>query len=181
MIFKNYCIVILGKTDGALIEITGICEDKPRVLNSSGILIATFISTASANEIEDYFTGLERSFFLFEVGADNTGYSIKNEKVHKGLFSGMELDIDALIKKSNDLLENFNKDTGKGHMMSGDTEDIPTIMKKKIKKIVKPDVNYYKNLNDKEREMVINEILDKGFDKLSEYDEKVLELLTKKE
>lgn len=177
MIFSNYCIVIMGDTEGALPEIAKICDGKPKVLTSEGITICTFTSVADAKELEDYFTSLTRSFFLFQVGASNTGYNIRNKKIHKGLFSEMESDLNDLKKMSDKLMDEIQDSFPK----SGDTEEIPTVKvdltTKKVKSHITPRRDFYEKLTEEERIEKINEIIDKGYSELSDLDKQVLELL----
>jgi len=179
MEFRNYCIVIMGDTEGALPEIAKICDNKPKVLTSEGITICTFTSVADAKELEDYFTSLTRSFFLFQVGASNTGYNITNKKIHSGLFSEMESDLNDLKKMSDKLMWDIEDSFPK----SGDTKEIPTVNLNlttiKVKSKSKPRKDYYENLTEEERTDKVNEIIDKGYSNLSEFDKEVLELLKK--
>ncbi len=180
MIFTNYCIVVMGKTEGVLPEIAKVSDSKPKVLNSVGVVISTFISVANAKELEDYFKSLERNFFLLEVGAGNTGYNINNKKVHNGLFREMEKNYSNLKDKSDKIMDEISE----SFTNSGSTEeDIPFINLKMETKTVKsdtrPNKSYYDNLSVSEKAVIIDEILDKGVDNLSEFDKKVLEMISK--
>jgi hypothetical protein len=173
----------MGDTEGALPEIAKICDNKPKVLASVGVIICTFTSVADAKELESYFESLERSFFLLEVGADNTGYNIKNKKVHKGLFQAMEQNADDLKKKSDSIMDEINESFANN---SGRTEeDIPVINLKTKSKTVKsetrPNRLYYDSLNGEEKIDLINDLLDKGYENLSEFDKRVLKIITKEE
>jgi len=199
MVFKDYCIVIMGETEGALVEIKKICDDNPKVLNAKGILIATFNSVADAKELEDYFTSLDRSFFLFEVGAENTGYNIKNKKIHEGLFSHIESELNDLTEKSNRLMDELEKggypplpDDIKKMIYdskSGTTkENIPewkigggiNLTEVKVDSEVRINKSYYNNLSEKEKDETINNIIDKGYSNLTDLDKQILDFLTKK-
>ena len=177
MIFRNYCIVIMGDTEGALPEIAKVTYFKPKVLKSEGITICTFTSVANAKELEDYFTSLTRSFFLFQVGANNTGYNIRNKSIHDGLFSEIESGLNDLKKTSDKLMDDIQETFN----TSGETKEIPTIDLKltevKVKGKSKIRKSYYENLNEEERAEKINEIIDKGYSNLSKLDKEVLELL----
>lgn len=179
MNLKNYCIVVMGDTEGVLPEISKVSDSKPKVLNSVGVVISTFISVADAKELEDYFKSLERNFFLFEVGANNAGYNIKNKKVHNGLFKDMEKNFSNLKSKSDRIMDEINESLAN----SGSTEqDIPVINLKMETKYVKggisPNKKYYNNLSISEKATIIDEILDKGVDNLSEFDKKVLKIIS---
>lgn len=195
----------MGETEGALDEIKKICDDNPKVLNAKGIVICTFNSVADANELEDYFTSLERSFFLFEVGAKNTGYNIKNKEIHNGLFSSIDSELNKLTEKSNRLMDELEKDglpplpdnikknlhdrykRQEGFKVgsnSGTTEDIPEVTLNlesiKVKGEVRINKSYYNNLSKKEKDETINDIIDKGYSNLTDLDKEILEFLTKK-
>lgn len=67
---------------------------------------------------------------------------------------------------------------------SGSTEeDVPVINFKMETKTVKsdtrPNKSYYDNLSISEKAVMIDELLDKGVDNLSEFDKKVLEMISK--
>ena len=42
MKFRNYCIVVMGETEGVIPEITKISETIPSVLDGGGVVISTF-------------------------------------------------------------------------------------------------------------------------------------------
>ena len=168
----------MGETEGALPEIAKICDNKPKVLTSTGITICTFNSVADAKELEGYFESLGRSFFLFQVGASNTGYNIVNKSIHEGLFSEMESDLNNLQKKSDKLMSEINDSLN----ISGDTEeDIPVVNIKveaiKVDSKITPRKAYYESLSDEEREIKINDIIEKGYSNLDDLDKKILEIL----
>ena len=181
MNLKNYCIVVIGDTEGILPEILKISDSKPKKINSVGIFICTFISVADAKELEDYFKSLGRNFFLFEVGANNSGYSINNKDKHDGLFKDMEKNFNDLKSKSDRIMDEIAESL----QNSGNTEeDTPVINFKMETKTVKsdtrPNKSYYNNLSISEKETMINEILDKGIDNISDFDKKVLDIISEK-
>ena len=64
MEFKNYCIVVMGNTEGIVLEINKISE---KILGSmqakeKGTAIITFTSNAEINELNDYFKECKRNF-----------------------------------------------------------------------------------------------------------------------
>jgi hypothetical protein len=192
--FKYYCIVVMGETKGVLNEIADICNDDPKVLDAKGILICTFNSATNAKEMEDYFTSLGRSFFLFEIGAKNTGYNIVNKTIREGLFSHIESDLNDLPKKSKSLFDELqngvfeplpenikqmllnNSGTTKEHNPE-QTTNIETV---EIKGKLKINQSYYNKLSEKERDNIINNIIDKGFSNLTDLDKEILDFLSKK-
>ena len=181
MNFKYFCVVVMGETDGALVEIDKISESKPKVLKSEGILITTFKSSARAKEIESYLTSLNRNFFIFEVGGHNTGYNIMNKMISKDLFSHIEDEIKSgeiipmtsyqeeiifpdiefkpemlSYKERVDYITNMVEDEGYDYLT---TED-----KKFYIGICKDDPKF----TESQENTVIEQIIDKGYENLSD-------------
>jgi hypothetical protein len=197
MIFKDYCIVVMGDTEGALEEIVNISDNNPKLVNAKGILICTFNSIADAKELEDYFTSLGRSFFLFEVGAKNSGYNIKNKEIHNGLFLDIESNQSKNIDKTKDFLTevNFNYPHPLSNEVdkilknsinnnTGQTKDTNNEIDLNLESThidlkVTPNKFYYENLSDKEKDDIINTIIDKGYNNLTDFDKEVLKILSK--
>lgn len=192
MNFKYFCVVVMGETDGALVEIDKISESKPKVLKSEGILITTFKSAARAKEIESYLTSLNRNFFIFEVGGHNTGYNIMNKMISKDLFSHIEDEIklgevipmtpyqEEIIfpkfiegqemlsyKERVEYITNMLDDEGYDYLT---TED-----KRFYIDICKEDPNFIEG----QQKIVIEQIIDKGYENLSDEDKELLKILSK--
>ena len=192
MNFKYFCIVVMGETDGALVEIDKISESKPRVLKSEGILITTFKSAARAGEIESYLTSLNRNFFIFEIGGHNTGYNIMNKMISKDLFSHIEDEIKSgdiipltsyqekiifpdiefkpemlSYKERVEYITNMLDDEGYDYLT---TED-----KKFYIDICKVDPGFIEG----QEKIIIEQIIDKGYENLSNEDKELLKILSK--
>jgi hypothetical protein len=60
----------MGDTKNVLPEIVKISETKPNILDSKGILIATFASIAEPKEITDYFKLNGRNFLVFDLNEE---------------------------------------------------------------------------------------------------------------
>lgn len=182
----------MGETDGALVEIDKISESRPRVLKSEGILITTFKSVARAKEIEDYLTSLKRNFFIFEVGGHNTGYNIINKMISKDLFSHIEDEIKSgdiipmtsyqekimfpkfiegqemlSYKERVEYITNMLDDEGYDYLT---TED-----KRFYIDICKEDPKFIEG----QEKIVIEQIIDKGYENLSDEDKELLKILSK--
>lgn len=181
--FRNYCIVILGETNGCQLEIQKIAEGRANLLPAKGITIATFKSAAEVGELTDYFKSFGRNFLLFDLAKDNSGFNILSDEIRERLFdailedSNMELEemsnrlIDE-IKSSTDM-----KSSGATRTQSTDSvqsvEDIAEEARlkriKKAKAITSP----------KDKTQLMNKILDKGPENLTKLDREILEILSK--
>jgi hypothetical protein len=159
MKFKNYCIAVLGNTKNVKSEIKNISEGDVRYADGTGLLLCTFQSVATAGELTEYFQSNNRSFLLFELGKDNYGAFLAKENLHNQLFGHMK--------------EN-------GH-------DIVSLMTDKIMSdimktnIAEPEfVLDVDKMSDDEITETLNNILDKGYDNLTDDDKIILEKLRKK-
>jgi len=173
MSFKNYCIVILGDTLGAIPEIVKISEIEPNTLDGKGMLIATFSSILTPSQISDWFIDRKRNFLIFDLDERSSGVNINKREIHEGLFGFLKtIDIDAMNA-------NFLKDIE----LSSDTKNTRSSTKQltestetKIKKITESDIN---KMNKEEKQKLLDEFIDNGLENLSEEDKKLLPLLAK--
>lgn len=170
MNFKNYCIIIMGETKGCKIEVVKISEDTPRFLEAKGVTIATFLSVAEPGELTEYFKSFNRNFLVFELKKDVSGYNIKDKVIHKMLFG--HLDIGNTFKsyedKTNKLMDEISNNINSELKITNDkdTSHINT------NKYVVND-----SMSKKEIEKLIDTILDKGNENMTDYDKKTLEEL----
>lgn len=177
MKFRNYCIVIMGKTDGCKLEIGKIAEDSPRFLDAKGITISTFVSVAEPGELSDYFKQMGRNFMIFDMDQQFSGYHLTNDKLHDALFGHITSELDVELEQmSNRLIDEIHK-TSEGKSTSGATKnpdkgdkivDLAELRKKQVKA-----------MGLKEREELLNNIIDKGPENLTNLDKEILEFLTK--
>ena len=86
MKFRNYCIVVMGDTLGVQAEIQKISETTPNVLDAKGILISTFSSLVELNELKEWFKENKRSFLIFDLDEESSGFNIMKKNVEDGLF-----------------------------------------------------------------------------------------------
>lgn len=84
----DYCIVVLGKTEGVKDEISKVSQTPPKYMDAKGLVISVFKSAMNTNELNVYFKINHRSFLLFELGDGNFGVHL-NEKFNKFLFGGL--------------------------------------------------------------------------------------------
>ena len=172
MKFTNYCLVVMGDTNGVTIEIEKISEIKPNILDAKGILIATFTSVSTSRELNEWFRLNNRSFLLFELDPETSGFHIAKKEIHEGLFGFLKtLNID---DKTSELLREIN--------MTSDTKNYsklkrqPNNIKKPDRKITEKDIE---KMTKKDKEELWNKIVDNGVENMSEEDKNLLQLLSK--
>ena len=86
MKFINYCLVVMGDTKNVLLEIEKISETKPNILDAKGVLIATFSSAATPQELTNWFTDNNRNFLIFDLDKNVSGFNMTKKNIHDGLF-----------------------------------------------------------------------------------------------
>ncbi len=164
MKIRNLCVMILGNTKGAISEIETISDSKVNILDATGVLIATFSTAVEINELNDYFKLLNRSFFVFDLNPNNSGYHITKESIHEGLF-GFLSKIDTSVREQ-DLLD----------MIKSTTKTSKIKKEVKTKELTEEEVN---NMKPTQKKTLFNELLDKGYKNLTDNDKKILPLLAK--
>lgn len=167
MKFRNYCVVILGNTEGAQREINEISEGKPNVLEAKGILISTFTSVVNPNEITTWFTDNKRNFLLFDLNKESSGFNFMKPEINKELFSFLD-NVDTR-EMDNKLLNTIG--------LSGETTPVFTKLKNRTLKENKLDINLINKMSISEKEILLNELIEFGLEKLSDSDRKLLYLL----
>ena len=166
MKIRNLCVMILGNTKDAISEIETISDSKVNILDATGVLIATFSTAVEINELKDYFKLLNRSFFIFDLNPDNSGYHITKEPIHEGLF-GFLRKVDTSVREQ-DLLDMIKSTTK--------TSNMKKEVKPKIKELTEEEIN---NMKPVQKKTLFNELLDKGYQNLTDNDKKILPLLAK--
>lgn len=180
MKFRNYCIIAMGNMEGIKDDIIKVAESKPRYIDAKGILIATFSSVVEPSELKDFFNFNERSFFIFDLNENSSGCHLNNKKLNNHLF-GYLMDTDDKLKDMSDRLADAVSDavSDSDEYVSATTRNSGYDIKP-IKTTKLPTVNV-SGLSNKDKEILLNEILDKGFDKITERDMKILKKLTDSE
>lgn len=168
MRFRNYCILVMGNMDGVKDDIIKIAETKPRYIDAKGILIATFASVGEPSELEDFFNFNGRSFFLFDLDKQNSGYHLDNTQLHNHLFGHLVDDEDKLKEMSDRIMEDISANTA---------DNIAKVMTPKSKEKLGKEIDY-SELTKKEREKIVNKILDKGVEKLNDSDKEILKKIS---
>ena len=174
MKFRNYCLIVMGDTTGVLIEIEKISETKPNILDAKGIVIATFSSALTPIELSDWFRLNKRSFLVFDLTPESSGFHIAKRDIHEGLFGFLKtLNIE---DKTAELLREIN--------MTSETKTNEVNLRLKEVK-VKPERRWVlsaeaiKKMTKTEKDEWWNKIMDSGFENLTEHDKKLLQILSK--
>ena len=163
----------MGNTKGALLEIEKISETKPNVLDATGILIATFMSGVAPKEITEWFKDRERSFLLFDLDQENSGFHITKPEIHEGLFGFIRnLDNETLQERADKFLKEVQ--------MTSDTRNNNVFRKENIAvkevKVTKEDIA---KMTNKEKEELQNKIIDNGVENMTDNDKEILGILWK--
>jgi len=161
MNFRNYCIVVIGQTNGVEAEITKISESKPNFFDAKGLFIATFSSFMEPVELTEWFTECNRNFMVFDLNEENAGFNITNKAIHNGLFGFIKnVNIDEISKSFMDTVMDTNH------------EELDSITNKL-------DPKKIESMGTNERQHLLNDLIEFGLEKLSEEDKKLLPLLAK--
>lgn len=177
MKFRNYCIVFIGDVNGVRPEVLKIAEEG-KFLGKKGMTISTFVSVAEPAELSDYFKSLNRNFLLFDLNEDYSRVNILDKTIHKELFSLLDNYTESNLEEmSNKLIDEINDTINKssftGNTKSYDKDTKPFFSEPKKGKIHKKKIDL-KSLSKKQKEEIINDILDKGYENLSEEDINIL-------
>jgi hypothetical protein len=160
----------MGETKEVFPEIVMISETTPNVLDAKGILIATFSSIAEPKELTDYFKLNGRNFFLFDLNPENSGYYIAKDEINEGLFGFLkDMDSENLKQKTDNLIQEISSTTVTNRAV-------------KVKKSRTAKEEYtmaeLDNMSPKDKNDLMNRLIDKGVDNLSEYDKELLSKLS---
>lgn len=163
MTFRNFCVVIMGQdTKDALQIINKVTEGEPNFLDAKGILIATFSTFMELNELTDLFKSNNKNFLLFDLNEEYSSFNITKLNIHEGLFGFLNVVNDGYREnKTKNLLGEI----------TGTTTEF---------KYVKPeflDINKIDMMSAKEKDKLMNILIDKGIENLSEYDKEILDKL----
>lgn len=160
MEFKNYCVLLMGRTEGVAIEIEKISESKPSILNAKGIVIATFTTFVSVQEISAWFKMNKRSFFVFELNEETSDCFIDKVQIQEGLFG---------------FLKNVNKDK-----LEDKTQEFLGVIGVETvpidNELTESDIMA---LTQDEKDDLLNKFFDNGTENLTEEDKKIINLLSK--
>jgi hypothetical protein len=156
MKFYNYCCVFIGNENINVDEIFNFVENEPNTIlyKESALSVNTFVSSLTHNEIGDYFNNFNLNYFLFDIDA-NSSFNLSD------------------VNLIQDLMVNLNA--------SEKTKDIIDLID------LNDDLNFFteediaiENMSKKEMLLNINNILDKGYDKMDDYDKRYMHKLYEK-
>lgn len=185
MKFRNYCVIILSVKQNEMRdskdEVIRISESKVNFVSGTGIIISTFYSILTINELTDYFKNNGRNFIVFELNKKTYGSYISDEPTYNTLFGNIEKNDEYFLneisaKLAKDIVSSIKSQNR--FNCSGQTISDATIVKEY--NVVESIEDYVNSLSEIERKDMINSLIDKGFDNLTEIDKKYLDLLSKK-
>jgi len=167
VVFKNYCMVILGNTNGCEKEVKNISEATPSIVKMKNVAICTFITIMNTFELNGYFKSFGRNFFLFELNPSTSCYNINNTHTYARLFSEFENQDDLQMEElSSRLNDEINYKCGDINPKK-DFDEPETL------------IDYFKELSKSDKEEFINDILDKGIKNMTDDDKKIMEMFSK--
>lgn len=161
---RNYCLILLGTEKNLIEDILRISENTPNVMayNSTDVMVATFSSNLTINEINEYVKSFKVNFFVFDLN-DKSAYNIVDKKTNKELFRF--INDSKKIKKS--------------------VIDLKISKKEKFEDVKSHNFLYddliIDELDEKEIEHEINKILDKGYKNITKNDKFFIKNLIKKQ
>lgn len=155
MKFYNYCCVLIGTENLNADEIFNFVENEPNsfLYEKCDFSVNTFVSSLTVDEIGDYFKSLELNYFLFDIDSSSS-FNLTEKTLVEELVSN--LNAQEKTKDIIDLLELNNNNYFT-------EEDI--------------QIEY---MDKKEVLLNINNILDKGYDKMDDYDKRYIHKLYEK-
>lgn len=168
MKLRNYCLVVMGDLDGVKEEIRSISDSEINTLDAKGILIATFASYADPNELTDFLKFKERNFLIFDLNKKYSGYNILKDDIDKALFGFLIENSETIIRaKTQMLIQELTSST-----VVNEIKKLPE--KKEKTKLMLNDID---KMSIEDKENLMNMLIEKGPDKLSTYDKKILKKL----
>lgn len=180
MKFRDYCVVLMGKSlnrEQAISEIRKISENEPKFIDSVGIVVVTFTSVMEVGELTELFRSFNWNFLVFDLDPKSSGVNITYPHIHEGLFG--------FLNESKDRLDDLSTRLIRDIAMSSDTKNhtTPKTSTKNKKKEVGLTEDDIKKMSPTERQKRLDEYIDfgtkNGFEKLTENDKKIMELLAK--
>ena len=188
MIVKNFCVVFFTPIEGCTDEILDISLSTPRVMKGKGICMLTFSSSIDIESITEYLSENNRNFLLFDLDKSSSGFNLTDKDKESEFFGFINdtSDYSDSERYTNDLLDdlvksNFIDNTSKDTEPSWLYDDKNTVSSGWTANIMgnnKPQNKYLgidiESLSKEERNELVNSIIDKGLDKLTELDKDIL-------
>jgi hypothetical protein len=157
--FRAYCIIVLGGNIGDIkSEIEKFSETKIQFIQTDTVFIGTFVSLADTYELKEFFRETDRNFFIFDLDDNVSAFGLSKPEIEEGLFG---------------FLKNLNLDDMNENFMSVNHISGQTIQSNAS---ILSDIE---EMSPSDKESLMNKILDKGLNNITEYDKKILNLLAK--
>ena len=181
--FRDYYLTMFGNLEeihSVVSVIDFISEINFDYRIHENYFIATFSSFLNIKEIEDLVRGFKHDFVLVEMDG-NFSFNFSDKETENEIFGLLNTDEKY---KSEDITNKLIEDI----LDSRPESDNDSIFKKfnrqsrrGSRRQTRLKSEYYKNLTKREKEEMVNNILDKGFDNISDYDRRVLTIISKSE
>lgn len=160
---KNYCLTMLGESNGYMDTIMLISNGEVKHIDGEGLVILTFSSNNTVKEISKILKSKNLSFLIFEINPKTSAYNIIKKEIHDGLFG----QFDNIKKTRTEVDKLFNEEFFANTENSNLSED---------KKITKEDIL---EMTREEKDVLMNKIIDGGLENMSVYHKEILPLLVK--
>lgn len=182
MIFKYYCAVFFNPTDGLDKEVSKMSEGKPKKIGGTGISIYTFTSAVDVKILTDFFKSFNRNFLLFDLDKNSSGFNLMDKTKEEQLFGFLN---NQTTTSEYESLSNMLLDDILNH-----TKDIPNIrpileneipdylLKLKKENDERDDFSINEDMSNLEINEMMNKIIDKGVENLTDKDKKILQKLS---
>ena len=181
MIFKNYCAVFFNPVDKLNGIVGKIAEDSPRVMKGKGISIYTFVSVVDSQILTEYFKSYDLNFFMFNLDPTTSGFNFVDKEKEMDLFGFLHNDKTSDSEKlANALMDDIINNNVKSESIPGIRESgrskpyIVTDKNDDLDEIL----NNIENMTKSERNLMLNEIIDKGVDNLDDTDKLILKRIS---
>ena len=169
MNFRYYCLIILGDVTGVKEDIQKISEMRISFMEGKGLLMSTFYSSFSVDEINSLLLSNKKNFVVFEMLEGLYGVNLNDKVKHDQLFGGVKEFNDAIQKEMNEKLVSA--------IMAGVSKDIMTGNKQQVND--NDIISTVKKMSDSDKANKLDYLLDKGLENLTEYDKKYFDILSK--
>jgi hypothetical protein len=193
---RKYCIIAIDNVAGLKDAIERISNTDPKFVSAQSTMVSTFETKLSPIGLKRVLINIESgSYFIFELNPETSMVRINKKSIQDFLFTEFEAETEMLERNINplgDVINTvYNTMMGVNGMLEDDSESLGERFFKdsglsgntrtKIRKEVVEQVydeNKLMTYNKEEREILINELLDKA-PNLTDNDKKILSFLNK--
>jgi len=166
MVFKDYCIILMANTLGGLDEINRVSKTIHGFIDAKGVLMVTFTTNISLDNLKTFFQDKNRNFFIFDLDEKSSAVSLVSNTKHDTLFGFLSstnkfersLDIDSFIINSDKNIEVKEAE----------------VITSKLNKLNKNEIE---EMSPSDKQKKLDELIEFGLEKLSEHDKNLLRLL----